>query len=75
MVEHLKRHGAEVDAIRIEKVAHSAIADRLQAEAHALGAAEHLFPQPRMAKSTGDDHIGVTHDLIARMSLPIFMSH
>jgi nucleotide-binding universal stress UspA family protein len=75
MVEHLRRHGASVDAIRIETVPHGSIAGKLQAEAHALGAAEHLFPQPRMAKSTGDDHIGVTHDLIARMSLPIFMSH
>ena len=75
MVEHLKRHGAEVDAIRIEKVAHSAIADRLQAEAHALGAdmlVAGAFGHPRLwEKMLG----GVTQDLIARMSLPIFMSH
>ena len=38
MVDYLKRHGATVDAVLIENVAHGAIADRLQAEAHALGA-------------------------------------
>jgi nucleotide-binding universal stress UspA family protein len=75
MVEHLKRHGAVVDAIRIENVARGAIADRLQAEAHALGAdliVAGAFGHPRLwEKMLG----GVTHDLIARMSLPIFMSH
>jgi nucleotide-binding universal stress UspA family protein len=75
MVEHLRVHGATVDAIRIENVAHGAIADRLQAEAHALGAdmiVAGAFGHPRLLeKMLG----GVTHDLIARMSLPIFMSH
>jgi nucleotide-binding universal stress UspA family protein len=75
MVEHLRVHGATVDAIRIENVTHGAIADRLQAEAHALGAdmiVAGAFGHPRLwEKMLG----GVTHDLIARMSLPIFMSH
>jgi nucleotide-binding universal stress UspA family protein len=38
MVEHLKRHGATVNAVRIEDVPPGAIADRLQSEAQALGA-------------------------------------
>ena len=38
MVEHLKRHGATVDALRIEEVRRGTIADRLQSEAQALGA-------------------------------------
>lgn len=75
MVEHLRRHGAAADAIRIENVAHEDIADRLMAEAHALGAdvlVAGAFGHPRLwEKMLG----GVTHDLIARMSLPVFMSH
>jgi nucleotide-binding universal stress UspA family protein len=75
MIEHLQRHGAAVDAIRIEDVAHGAIADKLQAEARALDAdliVAGAFGHPRLwEKMLGD----VTHDLMARMSLPIFMSH
>jgi nucleotide-binding universal stress UspA family protein len=75
MVEHLRRHGASVAAIRIEDVPHQSIADRLQAEARALGAdliVAGAFGHPRLwEKMLG----GVTHDLLARMSLPIFMSH
>lgn len=75
VVEHLRVHGATVDAVRVEKVPHHAIADRLQAEAHALGAdmiVAGAFGHPRLwEKMLG----GVTNDLIARMSLPIFMSH
>jgi len=75
MRDHLRRHGATVDAVRIEHVSHGAIADRLQAEAHALGAdmiVAGAFGHPRLwEKMLG----GVTHDLIARMSLPLFMSH
>jgi nucleotide-binding universal stress UspA family protein len=48
---------------------------KLQAEAHALGAdmlVAGAFGHPRLwEKMLG----GVTQDLIARMSLPIFMSH
>jgi nucleotide-binding universal stress UspA family protein len=75
MVEHLRRHGAAADGIRIETVPHGSIADKLQAEAHALGAdmiVAGAFGHPRLwEKMLG----GVTHDLIARMTLPIFMSH
>ena len=75
MIDHLKRHGATVDAVRIEHVPHGSIADRLQAEARALGAdmiVAGAFGHPRLwEKMLG----GVTHDLMARMSMPIFMSH
>jgi len=75
MVEHLRRHGAVADAARIEDVPHGGIADRLQAEAHALGAdliVAGAFGHPRLwEKMLG----GVTYDLLTGMSLPIFMSH
>jgi len=38
IIEHLKRHGAAADVIRIDDVPPDSIADRLQAEARALGA-------------------------------------
>jgi nucleotide-binding universal stress UspA family protein len=75
MVEHLRRHGAVADAVRVEDVPHGAIADRLQAEAHARSAdliVAGAFGHPRLwEKMLG----GVTYDLLMRMSLPIFMSH
>jgi nucleotide-binding universal stress UspA family protein len=75
MLEHLKRHGATVNTVRIEEVARDKIADRLQSEAHALGAdliVAGAFGHPRLwEKMLG----GVTHDLLARMTLPILMSH
>jgi nucleotide-binding universal stress UspA family protein len=75
LIEHLRRHGANIDAVRIENVPHSAIADRLQTEAGALGAdliVAGAFGHPRLwEKMLG----GVTHDLITRMTMPVFMSH
>jgi nucleotide-binding universal stress UspA family protein len=75
LAEHLARHGATVDSVRIENVAHGAIADHLQAEALALGAdmiVGGAFRHPRLwEKMLG----GVTRDLMARMTLPVFMSH
>ena len=75
LAEHLARHGATVNIKRIDNVAHVAIADRLQVEARALGAdliIAGAFGHPRLwEKMLG----GVTHDLIAHMRLPIFMSH
>lgn len=75
IVEHLRRHGAAADAVRIYDVAPDSVADRLQAEARALGAdlfVAGAFGHPRLwEKLLG----GVTYDLLARMSLPIFMSH
>jgi nucleotide-binding universal stress UspA family protein len=59
--------------LRIENVHHNAIADRLQA--NAMGAdliVAGAFGHPRLwEKMLG----GVTHDLLARMRLPIFMSY
>ena len=75
MIEHLRRHGATADAIRIEGVAHSDIADTLRAKAQSLGAdliVAGAFGHPRLwEKMLG----GVTHELIANMALPILMSH
>ena len=75
MIEHLKRHGATVEAVRIEDVPRGAIADQLQSEAQALGAdliVAGAFGHPRLwEKMLG----GVTNDLIGSMRLPIFMSH
>jgi nucleotide-binding universal stress UspA family protein len=75
MVEHLKRHGAPANALRVENVPHGSIADRLLGEAHAIGAdliVAGAFGHPRLwEKMLG----GVTYDLLARMDLPVFMSH
>jgi nucleotide-binding universal stress UspA family protein len=75
LIEHLRRHGAAADAVRIENVPPGEIADRLQEEALTLGAdviVAGAFGHPRLwEKLLG----GVTHDLIAHMRLPIFMSH
>lgn len=74
-VEHLRRHGASADATRLEKVPVHSIADALQAEARALGGdllVAGAFGHPKIwEKLLG----GVTRDLLARMSLPILMSH
>jgi nucleotide-binding universal stress UspA family protein len=74
MVEHLRKHATSVDAVEIE-VGPGSIADTLQAQAHALGAdliVAGAFGHPKLwEKLVG----GVTRDLLARMSLPIFMSH
>jgi nucleotide-binding universal stress UspA family protein len=75
LVEHLQRHGAAADAVRIEDVPPETIGDRLQEEARTLGAdviVAGAFGHPRLwEKLLG----GVTHDLMARMRLPVFMSH
>jgi nucleotide-binding universal stress UspA family protein len=75
IIEHLRRHGASPEAIRIDDVPPGSIAETLQAQAHALGAdliVAGAFGHPRLwEKLLG----GVTYDLLARMSLPIFMSH
>lgn len=75
MLEHLRRHGASADAVLIENVPVGSIADVVQEKAHALGAdliVAGAFGHPQLwEKLLG----GVTRDLLARMSLPIFMSH
>jgi nucleotide-binding universal stress UspA family protein len=71
----LRRHGAKAEVVQIENVPHASIADRLQLEAHACGAdliVAGAFGHPRLwEKMLG----GVTHDLMACMNLPVFMSH
>ena len=75
MIDHLRRHGAAVEAVRIEDVPHNGIAGRLQREALAQGAdlmVAGAFGHPRLwEKMLG----GVTHELLANMDLPVFMSH
>jgi len=75
MIEHLRRHGATVEATRIEGVPRGDIAGRLQREAQTRGAdllVAGAFGHPRLwEKMLG----GVTHELIAKMTLPILMSH
>jgi len=75
ILEHLRRHGASADAVRMDDVPSTSIADALLSKAHALGAdllVAGAFGHPRLwEKFLG----GVTHDLMTRMSLPIFMSH
>jgi nucleotide-binding universal stress UspA family protein len=75
IVEHLRHHGAAAEAVRIENVPHGAIADQILAEAQERGAdliVAGAFGHPRLwEKMLG----GVTHELIANMTLPILMSH
>ena len=75
LVEHLRRHGAAANAVQMEDVPSGSIADALQTKAHELGADVFVagaFGHPRLwEKLLG----GVTRDLIARMTLPIFMSY
>jgi len=75
LVEHLRRHGADADVVQLENIPAASIGDALQAEACALGAdllVAGAFGHPKVwEKLLG----GVTCDLLARMTLPILMSH
>lgn len=75
MVEHLKRHGAAVEGVWLDKIPTDAIADTVLDEAQRIGAdliVAGAFGHPRLwEKMMG----GVTRDLLARMNLPVFMSH
>jgi nucleotide-binding universal stress UspA family protein len=75
MVEHLERHGAATDLVRIENVPTRSIAEVLQDKARELGAdliIAGAFGHPKLwEKLLG----GVTRDLLDHMRLPIFMSH
>jgi nucleotide-binding universal stress UspA family protein len=75
MVEHLRRHGASVEGIWLNKIPPGSIADAVQAEAHKAGAdliVAGAFGHPRLwEKMMG----GVTRDLLARMTLPVLMSY
>jgi nucleotide-binding universal stress UspA family protein len=75
MVEHLRRHDACVDVVRLENIQAASIGDTLQAEACGLGAdliVAGAFGHPKLwEKLLG----GVTCDLLARMTMPMLMSH
>lgn len=75
MVEHLRRHGAAVEGIWLDKIPPGSIADMVLGEAHKAGAdliVAGAFGHPRLwEKMMG----GVTRDLLARMNLPILMSY
>jgi nucleotide-binding universal stress UspA family protein len=75
LIEHLQRHGAFAEPAQFDHVPSDTIADKLQREARLLGAdllVAGAFGHPRLwEKLLG----GVTHDLLARMSLPVFMSY
>lgn len=75
IVEHLRRHGASTEAVRIDDVPPAGIAQTLQTRALALGGdliVAGAFGHPRLwEKLLG----GVTYDLLANMRLPILMSH
>jgi nucleotide-binding universal stress UspA family protein len=75
LVEHLSRHGATAGAIRIDNVRSDSVADALLANARAVGGdlvVAGAFGHPRLwEKLLG----GVTADLLARMDLPVLMSH
>jgi nucleotide-binding universal stress UspA family protein len=75
IVEHLRRHGAVVEAIQMDDVPHNGIGDVLQSKAQSIGAdliVAGAFGHPRLwEKLLG----GVTYELISRMRMPIFMSH
>lgn len=74
MVEHLKRHGAAVEAVQLENVAAGAIAPTLQVKARELGAdvlVAGAFAQPRLKERFLG---GVTSDLLLDMRMPLLMS-
>ena len=75
MAEHLRRHGASAELVRLENVPARSIADALQAKAREIGAnllVAGAFGHPKLwEKLLG----GVTRDLLDGMNFPIFMSH
>jgi len=75
ILEHLRRHGATPELLRVEVAPEASVAAALLAEAHRLGAdllVSGAFGHPRLwEKLLG----GVTQDLLARMSLPVMTSH
>jgi nucleotide-binding universal stress UspA family protein len=75
MREHLSRHAALVELVLIDDISSAAIADTLQSRARALGAdlmVAGAFGHARLREKLLG---GVTRDLLARMSLPLMMTH
>lgn len=75
MLEHLRRHGASADVVRLENVAPRSVAHLIEEQSRAVGAdliVAGAFGHPQLwEKMLG----GVTRDLLARMKTPVFMSH
>jgi nucleotide-binding universal stress UspA family protein len=75
IVEHIRRHSASAEGLRLDNIARESIAEVVQAEARRLGAdmvVAGAFGHPRLwEKLMG----GVTCDLLERMALPILMSY
>jgi nucleotide-binding universal stress UspA family protein len=75
MIEHLRRHGAAARGIWLNHIQTASIASTLLAQAHEVGAdliVAGAFGHPKLwEKLMG----GVTRDLLARMNLPVLMSH
>jgi len=75
IVEHLRRHSAAVEEVRVEQVADASIAAVIQEQARRRGAdviVAGAFGHPKVwEKLMG----GVTCDLLAQMPLPMLMSH
>lgn len=73
--EHLKRHGVAADFIELNEVPAGSVADRLQDRALAVGA------DLMVAGAHGHTWLrevllgSVTRDLLARLRLPVMMSH
>jgi nucleotide-binding universal stress UspA family protein len=75
LVEHLRRHCYSADLIQIENIPARSIADALQAKARELG--DDLLVAGAFGHAMLWEKLlgGATCDLLARMSLPILMSH
>lgn len=75
LVEHLRRHSARVEGVYLNDIPSPLICDVLQAEAGKRGAdllVAGVFGHPKLwEKLMG----GVTHDLLAKMTVPVFMSY
>jgi nucleotide-binding universal stress UspA family protein len=75
MVEHLRRHGAPVEAVRIDNIPKASISHAILTEAQRLNAdliVSGAYGQPKLwEKIVG----GVTRDLLAGMTIPILMAH
>jgi nucleotide-binding universal stress UspA family protein len=75
LVEHLARHGAAPELLRLEHVSAGAIGDTLQAKAREVGGdlmVAGAFGHPRLWERLLG---GATRDLLDRMRLPIMMSN
>jgi nucleotide-binding universal stress UspA family protein len=75
LVQHLRRHNRSVGAVKLKDVPARSIADALQGEARTLGADLIVTGAYGHSKLWEDLVGGVTHDLLIRMNLPLFMSH